>query len=99
MEVKIPTRKPSVIDTLPNSLSTAEEELNMLLEATFFGFMSLIDMLFWWCVDVLQVWGELTGLGYNLINILIFVLLQPFLILLFFILWFCERTRRGRHHG
>ena len=99
MEVNIPTRKPSVIDTLPNSLSTAEEELNMLLEATFFGFMSLIDMLFWWCVDVLQVWGELTGLGYNLINILIFVLLQPFLILLFFILWFCERTRRGRHHG
>ena len=47
MEVKIPIRKPSVIDTLPNSLSTAEEELNMLLEATFFGFMSVIDMLFW----------------------------------------------------
>ena len=42
MEVKIPIKKPSVIDTLPNSLSTAEEQLNMLLKEKFFGFTNFI---------------------------------------------------------
>ena len=44
MEVKIPIKKPSVIDTLPNSLSTAEEQLNMLLKDKFFGFTNFIDL-------------------------------------------------------
>ena len=99
MEVKIPIKKPSVVDTLPNSLSTTEEQLNMLLKENFFGFTNFIDLVFWWCVDVLHLWGDITGLGYNLINILIFILLQPALIFIFFTLWIVERTRRGRSHG
>ncbi len=43
----------------------------------------MIDQFFLWCVWVLEV----TGMGYELANIVIFVILQPGLILLFFILW------------
>ena len=47
----------------------------------------MIDELFLFCVFVLEVIGEVTGMGYELANIVIFVILQPGLILLFFILW------------
>jgi len=47
----------------------------------------MIDQFFLWCVWVLEVIGEVTGMGYELANIVIFVFLQPGLILLFFILW------------
>jgi hypothetical protein len=47
----------------------------------------MIDQFFLWCVRVLEVVGEVTGMGYELANIVIFVILQPGLILLFFILW------------
>ena len=47
----------------------------------------MIDQFFLWCVWVLEVIGEVTGMGYELANIAIFVILQPGLILLFFILW------------
>ena len=47
----------------------------------------MIDQFFLWCVWVLEVIGEVTGMGYELANIIIFVILQPGLILLFFILW------------
>ena len=47
----------------------------------------MIDQFFLWCVWVLEVIGEVTGMGYELANIVIFVILQPGLILLFFILW------------
>ena len=42
---------------------------------------------FQFCVYVLQVIGEHTGLGYELANIIIFVFVQPMLILLFAGLW------------
>ena len=45
----------------------------------------MIDQFFLWCVWVLEVIGEATGMGYELANIVIFVILQPGLILLFFI--------------
>ena len=48
---------------------------------------SLIGNFFFWCVDVLVFIGEVTGMGYALANIVIFVILQPALILLFFVLW------------
>ena len=41
-----------------------------------------------WCVNVLAVIGEVTGLGYEFANI---VIVQPGLILLFFILWLRAR--------
>ena len=60
-------------------------------------FKFYVDWLFWACVDILKVWGDWTGLGYNLINILIFIILQPALILLFFILWRIEVGRRKKN--
>ena len=57
-------------------------------------FNQSVDALFWWCVEVLKIGGDLTGLGYNLLNILVFIILQPTLILIFFILWRVERKRR-----
>ena len=54
----------------------------------------MIDQFFLWCVWVLEVIGEVTGMGYELANIVIFVILQPGLILLFFILWSFEKKRK-----
>ena len=42
-----------------------------------------IDSIFGYCVWILQVIGDVTGMGYNLANLVIFVILQPGLILLF----------------
>ena len=36
---------------------------------------------------VLEIMAEAMGISYELINILIFVILQPLLILIFFYLW------------
>tara|TARA_R100000808_G_scaffold23853_1_gene53556 strand:+ start:527 stop:727 length:201 start_codon:yes stop_codon:yes gene_type:complete len=49
--------------------------------------LELIDALFALCVLVLQMIGESTGMGYKLANLVIFIFVQPGLILLFFILW------------
>ena len=53
----------------------------------------MIDKFFLWCVWVLEVIGDVTGMGYELANIVIFVILQPTLILLFFILWRMEKKK------
>ena len=45
----------------------------------------MINDFFNWCVLVLEIMAEHTGMSYELINILIFVILQPLLILIFFI--------------
>ena len=47
----------------------------------------MITDFFNWCVYILEVIGDITGMGYELANILIFVIIQPLLILFFFILW------------
>tara|TARA_R100001198_G_C5128039_1_gene147594 strand:+ start:442 stop:612 length:171 start_codon:yes stop_codon:yes gene_type:complete len=47
----------------------------------------MINDIFNFCVYVLQIIGQVTGWGYELSNIIIFVVVQPFLILLFFTLW------------
>ena len=57
----------------------------------------MIDQFFLWCVWVLEVIGEITGMGYELANIVIFVILQPGLILLFFILW--RRQKKINHYN
>ena len=54
----------------------------------------MIEQFFLWCVWVLEVIGEVTGMGYELANIVIFVILQPGLILIFFILWRFEKKRK-----
>ena len=51
---------------------------------------------FMWCVYILQVIGGAPGefgFGYYLANIVIFVFLQPALIILFFILWRKEKRK------
>ena len=53
----------------------------------------MINDFFYWCVYVLEVIGGVTGMGYELANIVIFVILQPGLILLFFILWRKEKKK------
>jgi hypothetical protein len=47
----------------------------------------MIDYLFNICVNILIVIGEITGWGYKLSNLIIFVFVQPLLIILFFTLW------------
>ena len=53
----------------------------------------LIDFVFKVCVIVLVDLANLIGISYEAINIIIFVFLQPGLILLFFILWRKERRK------
>jgi len=57
----------------------------------------MIDQFFLWCVWVLEIIGEVTGMGYELTNIVIFVILQPGLILLFFILWRNQINRNNKY--
>jgi len=49
-----------------------------------------------WCVEILVNIGDFTGWGYELANIIIFVFLQPTLILLFFCLWIRAILKNGR---
>ena len=56
----------------------------------------MVNDFFNWCVWVLEVIGNVTGMGYELTNIVIFVILQPALILLFFILWRKEKKKKSK---
>ena len=56
----------------------------------------MVNDFFNWCVWVLEVIGNVTGMGYELANIVIFVVLQPALILLFFILWRREKKKNRK---
>ena len=58
----------------------------------------MIEDIFNYCVYVLEVIGDITGMGYFLANSVIFVILQPLLILLFFIFWRYERNKNRRRH-
>ena len=53
----------------------------------------MINSFFNWCVEALKFIGEITGMGYELANIVIFVVLQPALIVLFYILWRREKKK------
>ena len=53
----------------------------------------LVDFVFKVCVIVLVDLANLIGISYEAINIIIFVFLQPALILLFFLLWRKERRK------
>ena len=53
----------------------------------------MISDFFNWCVYVLEVIGKYTGMGYELANIVIFVIIQPALIILFYSLWKKEKRK------
>ena len=55
--------------------------------------LSMVNEFFNWCVLVLETIGDLTGLGYEAANILIFVIIQPSLIIIFYLLWKYEKKR------
>jgi hypothetical protein len=57
---------------------------------------SFINNFFDKCVKILEIIGDYTGWGYELANIVIFVFLQPALILLFFCLWIRAKKHNGR---
>ena len=59
-------------------------------------FQEIIKEIFMFCVYVLQVIGGSPGefgFGYYIANILIFIVLQPSLIILFFVLWRMEKRK------
>ena len=58
--------------------------------------VKMIDQFFNWCVLVLVAIGNITGMGYELANIVIFVIIQPALILLFFVLWRREKIKNKK---
>ena len=53
----------------------------------------MINDFFNWCVLVLEIMAEYIGISYELINILIFVIFQPLLILIFFYLLLRDRHK------
>ena len=53
----------------------------------------MINIFFDWCVLILEVIGDFTSLGYEAANILIFVIIQPGLIIIFYLLWRSEKKR------
>ena len=55
----------------------------------------LIDFIFKMCVVILVDLSNFLGLSYEAVNIIIFIFLQPGLILLFFILWRRERKKKS----
>jgi hypothetical protein len=59
------------------------------------GFDS-VNAFFYWCCDCIYYYGMVWGLSYQEMNIVLFVILQPLLILLFFILWIIEKRRVRR---
>ena len=54
----------------------------------------MVEQLFLLCVSILQVIGDFTGMGYQLANIVIFVVIHPAITLTLFWLWRKERALR-----
>ena len=52
-----------------------------------------VDIIFKICVYILVDLADLLGISYEAINIWIFVIIQPLLITLFFVLWRREKKR------
>ena len=58
--------------------------------------MITIDQIFWKCVEFIEYFGDLTGLGYELTNILLFIVIQPILIITFLFLWLREKKKNKK---
>jgi hypothetical protein len=55
-----------------------------------------IDAIFRICVYILVDISEIIGISYEAINIWIFVIIQPALIIIFFVLWRIEKKKRNK---
>ena len=58
--------------------------------------MNTVDQIFWKCVEFIEYFGDLTGLGYELTNILLFIVIQPILIITFLFLWLREKKKNKK---
>ena len=54
---------------------------------------SWVDAIFKICVYILVDLADLIGISYEAINIWIFVIIQPLLIIIFFVLWRKEKNK------
>ena len=54
----------------------------------------MVEALFFFCVRILEVIGDFTGMGYHLANLVIFVVVHPAITLVLFFLWRRERSLR-----
>ena len=54
-----------------------------------------VDTIFKICVYILVDLADLIGISYEAINILIFVIIQPLLIIIFFVLWRKEKKKHN----
>ena len=54
-----------------------------------------VDAIFKICVYILLDLAEIIGISYEAINIWIFVIIQPLLIILFFVLWRREKEKNN----
>ena len=58
--------------------------------------MYTIDQIFWKCVQFIEYFGYVTGLGYELSNILLFIVIQPLLTMTFLFLWVREKKKNKK---
>ena len=54
--------------------------------------IDLLIMIFSLCVEFMKYLSLISGLTYIQINVLVFLVIQPLLILLFFVLWRIEKN-------
>ena len=55
--------------------------------------MELISDLFQLCVNVMHLLADLTNTSYKEINTIVFLIVQPSLVLIFFLLWRYEKKK------
>ena len=53
----------------------------------------IITIIFQVCCGIIYLIGEVTGMGYELANLVIFVILHPLITLMFFVLWRSAKNR------
>jgi hypothetical protein len=61
--------------------------------------IEIINLVWGVCIYILQLLGGSPGefgLGYMIANLLIFVVIQPALIIIFFVLWRAEKKKNNR---
>ena len=68
--------------------------LTILISIYQFYDQTLLDYLYIKCIRLLENVTGNTHRGYQLINVILFMFIQPALILIFFILWRSEKSNR-----
>ena len=58
--------------------------------------MYTVDQIFWKCVQFIEYFGYVTGLGYELSNILLFIVIQPLLTITFLFVWVREKKKNKK---